>query len=45
MKTDKKIRVVFRHIKKEDTEQRIEDAFDLLFSEVVKREVNGKAFI
>lgn len=45
MKTDKKIRVVFRHLKKDEAEQRIAEAFDLLFAEVAKRETNGKAFI
>lgn len=45
MKTDKKMRVVFRPIKKEETQQWIDEAFDLLFEEVMKREANRKAFI
>ncbi|MGI0059309.1 MAG: hypothetical protein ACREBJ_06030 [Nitrosotalea sp.] len=37
MRADKKsIQVVFRHVKKEDGEQRVKDAFGLLFEEVYR---------
>lgn len=45
MKADKKdIRVVFRLLKKEDTQQRLDEAFDLLFAEAIKQANNREIF-
>jgi hypothetical protein len=44
MKTDKKfIKVVFQHYKKEESQERLDRAFDLLFETLLKK--NDKALL